>query len=56
MTSFLEEACDATLVSVQPIILDSGGLMAKMHGERVEADEQTHCSAREKSEATKSST
>ena len=51
-----EEENDATLVSVQSIILDSGGLMAKMHGERAEADEQTNCSAREESEATKSST
>ena len=51
-----EEENDATLVNVQSIILDPGDLMAKMHGERAEADEQTHCSAREESEATKSST
>ena len=50
-----ESLSDATLVSVQFTILDTGGLMAKIHGERAETDEQTHRSAREKSEANKSS-
>ena len=44
---------DATLVSVQSTILDPGGLMAKVHDERAEIEEQACRSAWEKGEATK---
>ena len=47
-----EEENDATLVSMQSTILDPKSLMAKVHDERAETEEQTCRSAREKGEAT----